>query len=121
MATPTSKILYRHYLPGPGWTTGGTPKQGKTMVWGELTGTYDGAVNVTPATFGLSKIDHISVTVTKIAGSDVAAGEVAGATYRPSAGTLELFSDASTELTSQTFTATFFACGDSANDVESLA
>lgn len=123
MATvPSSvQILGRSYLPGPGFNTSGSPKQGKTQTWGRFSGTYSAAVTIVPNDFGLTTIDHLTMSVITLDGADVAAGAIAGAQYRPAAGEVELYSDASTECVAQTYVVTFHAVGDSARDVESLS
>jgi len=119
----TVKLLYRQYLPGGGWTEGGSPKQGKTITWGviDISSYTTGGEAFTTQDAGLTNIDHIAFSVRSLAGADVTTGQTASAEWHPSSADVEVYSDASTELASGAAVVTFQACGDSARDVESLA
>lgn len=118
------KILYTQYLPGGGFSTGGAPKQGKTLVWGKIdvTSYTTNGMNLSNLDLGLTTVDAVHFSVLDINGSDVAQGSIAGGQWRRDAGVVQFYSDASTEVTAtQTVEAGFVAVGDSAEDVEALA
>lgn len=120
----TVKILFQHYLPGGGFNSSGTPKQGKTLVWGKIdvTSYTSNGMNLTALDMGLSTVDSVSFSVLDINGSDVAQGSIASGQWRRDNEVVQFYSDASTEVTAtQTVEAGFFAVGDSARDVETLA
>lgn len=119
----TVKINARYRPQMGGFTTSGTPRQGKEMVWGliDITSYTTNGETIAPTDLGLTTIDHVSFTVKSVAGADVAATAEASAVYRPVADLLLVFASAATQVTSTNAAeVTFFACGDSAAFVETL-
>lgn len=119
------KILFRHYLPGGGFTTSGQPKQGKTITWGKVDVTSYSASgeSLTPNDLGLTTVDSVHFSVIQINGSDVADNVVAGAQWRKTNQTLSIFDNVNTPTevgAGETVDVGFIAVGDSARDVEAL-
>lgn len=117
----TVQILGRTYLPGPGFNTSGTPKQGKTQTWGVVTiSSYTASGEaLTPNDVGLTTIDHIQFTVDKVDGSDLGHAE-ASAVYQYTNQKVSVF-EAAADQADTSAVLRFMALGDSARDVESLA
>jgi len=125
---------YRSFLPGAGFDSSGSPKQGKTRVVGVITvSSYSGGDGepLSANDLGLSAIDAINIRVSDGntgAMSAAAAGGIAPirqVTYTKSTGHFYLFNiDADGLLTpiasAATETVEFDAFGDSAMDVELL-
>jgi hypothetical protein len=113
----TVQKLFEHYLPGGGFTTGGTPKQGKTQVWGRVTiNPYTvGGEPLTPNDVGLTTIDNIVLTVDSVGGTAIGAVE-ASAVYRYTAQTVVVFEAAADQAEAEAVVLRFVAQGDSASD-----
>lgn len=118
----TVQILGRTYLPGPGWTTSGVPKQGKTMTWGHVNiSSYTaGGEPLTPNDVGLTTVDFLQANVVSVAGTEIGTVE-ASAVYQYTSQELVVFEAAANEVDTEAAVCRFFAVGDSARDVESLA
>jgi len=119
----TVQILGRSYLPGPGFNTSGSPKQGKTQTWGIITmAPYTvGGEPVSPNDLGLTTIDHVSFTIKQLTGAEVTAVE-ASVIWQSTANEVVVFKTAATQAAAgDNPVLTFFAVGDGARDVESLA
>lgn len=123
------KILYRQYLPGGGWTTGGSPKQGKTIVYGEVkTNSYVQAVvagslgiSLLAQDLGLTTVDVVTFDVKSINGADPTVADATVAQWLRTLEALSITVDDAQLTAGQEATVGFVACGDSARDVESLA
>lgn len=130
----TIAFRFRSYLPGAGFDSTGSPKQGKTRVVGSISVTsYSGGDGepLSANDLGLNAIDAINIRV-----SDGNRGAMSAAvgggirpirqvTYTKSTGHFYLFNiDADGQLTpialAATETVEFDAFGDSASDVELL-
>ena len=115
------KVRFRSWVPGAGFTSSGTSKQGKSLVVGDVDFTYaTGGILLLAPALGLSTLDHVSFNVHS-ANNDVAG--TAAAPHIPvwieSTGKLIITDDAGTEATdNQTGFLTFMAFGDSARDIE---
>jgi hypothetical protein len=110
------KIHFKTAIPGGGYTDAGAAKNQKTLVIGELTGTYvaSGYV-VKPQDFGLDVIDHISFTCELINAVAGTAAEPKYAFRDVTNGTIFHMDLDNQEATAgQATVATFFAVGDGA-------
>ena len=118
----TVKILGRTYLPGPGFTSGGTPKQGKTQAWGviNITSYTTGGEDVSPNDLGLTTIDHASFRLKSVDGVNTTAVNDT-VEYRDTTSKLVVYDSGSQATSTEAAVVTFHVVGDSANDVESLA
>lgn len=119
----TVQILGRSYLPGPGFNTSGTPKQGKTQTWGIISiSPYTvGGEPVSANDLGLTFIDHVSFTIKQLGGVEVGAVE-ASVIWQSTANEVVVFEAAADQADAgDNPVLTFFAVGDSARDVETLS
>jgi len=115
----------RQWIPGPGFDTSGTPKQGKTRVVGEINVTsYSGSSGeqLAPKDVGLTTVDYLDLKV-----ADEQKGHLDGsrrqASYSRSTGHFYLFTVSGTGAVASyasagTETVVFVAEGDAADDVE---
>jgi hypothetical protein len=117
----TVAILGRSYLPGPGFNTSGTPKQGKTQTWGVVTiSSYTASGEpLTPNDLGLTAIDFVQFNVDKIDGADLGHAE-GSAVYQYTNQKVSVF-EAAADQADTSAVLRFMATGDSARDVESLS
>lgn len=127
-------LRFRSFLPGAGFDSAGSPKQGKTRVVGVITvSSYSGGDGepLSAVDLGLNAIDYVSLRVSdqnKGAMSAAAGGGIRplrGVSYTKSTGHFYLYAiDSDGQLSSVGVTATetveFDAMGDSAHDVELL-
>jgi len=118
---------FRSFLPGAGFDSSGSPKQGKTRVVGVINVTSYAGENGEPLTardLGLTNIDTVNLRV-----ADAQAGDSTGVlrlvTYTKSTGHFYLYTqvaagDRTQVAAAATETVEFDAMGDSASDVELL-
>jgi hypothetical protein len=119
----TVQILGRSYLPGPGFNSSGSPKQGKVQVWGIVTiSSYTASGEpMTAADLGMTTIDEVTFNVDKANNADIGAVE-STAVYQYTNKLVHVYSAAATAAaTSGIDVLRFHAVGDSGNDVESLS
>lgn len=118
---------FRSFLPGAGFDSSGSPKQGKTRVVGVINVTSYAGENGEPLVardLGLTNIDTVNLRV-----ADAQAGDSTGVlrlvTYTKSTGHFYLYTqvaagDRTQVAAAATETVEFDAMGDSASDVELL-
>ena len=121
----TVQILVRHRPNVGGFNIAGTPKQGKTMVWGQITiSSYADVTTgepLSPNDLGLTTVDYMHANVVSVQGTAIVNVE-ANTVYLYGTGALLVFEAAGDTLdAADTAVLRFFAVGDSANDVESIA
>ena len=117
------KILHQTYLPGGGFTSSGKPKQGKSMVVGriDVTSYTTNGETLTANDMGLNTVD-VAVFGVEDVNSQATTSVPGIARWDASAETLVVFDTGTTQASSgETVTIGFFAAGDSARDVETLA
>ncbi len=125
------KIRFRSFLPGAGFDSSGSAKQGKTRVVGEIDVTaYSGGDGepLNPVDVGLTVIDHINLRVADENSGALSAAAGGGmapmrdVSYTKSTGHFYLFTVNSDGqigvLSNATESLEFDAFGDSAHDVE---
>lgn len=116
----TVAIRYKSYLPGAGFDSNGSPKQGKQQVVGVITVTSAVAgESLPPSKVGLTTIDYIDLKVQQAVGGQN--GQPRTAQYEYGSQEFYLFeNNATTELIGDNVTVRFSAFGDSALDPEFL-
>ncbi len=116
MTITTRTIRGESRVVGGGFDTNGAAVQGKTNVWGILSGTYaDGGIAFSPQDVGLDTIDYISFRVTTPA-VDADGTHVIAAT----ASLLFVYDEEDDEIGANSFVCEYFAVGDAARNVELL-
>ena len=117
------KVLFRTTIPGGGFNTTGVPKQHKTLLVAELSGTYNtGGIVLNPG-IGLDSVDFVKADVVSIDGTDPADGEPMTANFLRASNKLLIFeaADGGTETDdSDAFVIRILAIGDSGTVPELL-
>ena len=116
----TVAVRYKSYLPGSGFDSNGSPKQGKQQVVGVITVTSAVAgESLPPSKIGLTTIDYIDLKVQQAVGGQ--SGQPRTAEYEYGSQEFYLFEDNdTTNLIGDNLTLRFDAFGDSVLDPEFL-
>lgn len=116
----TVAVRYRSYLPGSGFDSNGSPKQGKEESVGVITVTSAArGESLPPSKLGLTTIDFIDLQVQQAVGG--AGGQPRTALYDYSSQEFYLFEDDDpTNLVGDSVTVRFHAFGDSIRGTEFL-
>lgn len=117
----TVAVRYRSYLPGSGFDSNGSPKQGKEESFGVITvTTYKAGESLPPSKLGLSTIDYIDLQPQSPIGS-ASGGQARQALYDYTSQEFYLHqSDGSATFTGDNVTVRFHAFGDSVRGTEFL-
>lgn len=116
------KIRFRSFLPGHGYNSGGSAKQGKTNVRGriEVTSYTKGGEALTPQDLGLNTIDDLTLNLEEPMKGNDPAQTVRAVYYSRSAQQFYAATDNAEDAGAAAFNMTFDAFGDSAHDIELL-